>query len=450
MRDEGKGFVAAHNALTALESWPEFGELLGGRYDGHPWNVAPGTVINEGSDFPATKHFPASFAMTEEFYQPKDFSRDKARVLLRLDLSKMAPQPDVHVQNGDMPLVVGEELRQGPRVLFGARPRRRARGTTATSRRCTSRPSSGRWASPTATLRRARSPQASQGFCLDRSRQNPWPAGSISCGALRAPGTAMRMAVTSESRSGQHSGPMTRLAGALTAVLAIGASAVMLSAQDWPYRGGDAGEQRFSSLKQITPANVANLRQAWAFDVGTSNLQVTPLVVNGVMYLSGGSNVFALEPESGKVLWKFETPAPVGRRGLAYWPGDGSAPPRILQGAGDRLLALDAKTGKLASEFGGFGWVDLNLGIKGDADGRITMQSPPAIYKNVIITGGNNGENSPSLGLYGDIRGWDARSGKLLWTFHTVPRPGEPGSDTWEGDELEGSLGHEYLVVLHC
>ena len=234
---------------------------------------------------------------------------------------------------------------------------------------------------------------------------------------------------------------MTRISRALVAALAVGASAAVLSAQDWAYRGGDPGEQRFSPLKQITPANVATLRTAWTFDVGASNLQVTPLVVNGVMYLSGGSNIFALEPETGKVVWKFETPAPVGRRGLAYWAGDGTSGARILQGAGDRLLALDAKTGKLASEFGGFGWVDLNLGIKGDADGRIGMQSPPAVYKNIIITGGNNGENSPSLGLYGDIRGWDARTGKLLWTFHTVPRPGEPGHETWEGESWKDRSG---------
>jgi multimeric flavodoxin WrbA len=220
---------------------------------------------------------------------------------------------------------------------------------------------------------------------------------------------------------------MTHLRRGLVLALTLSVVTLRLAAQDWPYRGGDPGEQRFSPLKQITPANVGLLRTAWTFDVGASNLQVTPLVVNGVMYLSGGSNIFALGPGTGKVLWKFETPAPVGRRGLAYWPGDGSSGPRILQGAGDRLLALDAKSGKLASEFGGFGWVDLNLGIKGDADGRITMQSPPAVYKNVIITGGNNGEQSPSSGLYGDIRGWDARTGKLLWTFHTVPREGEPG-----------------------
>src|SRR4029450_351702 len=118
---------------------------------------------------------------------------------------------------------------------------------------------------------------------------------------------------------------MMRNSGALAAALVLAASAALLSAQDWPYRGGDPGEQRVSPLTQITPANVANLRQAWTFDVGASNLQVTPLVANGVMYLSGGSNIFALEPESGKVLWKFETPAPVGRRGLGDWPGGGGA-----------------------------------------------------------------------------------------------------------------------------
>jgi glucose dehydrogenase len=212
-------------------------------------------------------------------------------------------------------------------------------------------------------------------------------------------------------------------------------------AQDWPHRGGNPGEQRFSPLTQITPDNVASLTTAWTFDVGASNLQVTPIVVNGVMYLSGGSNVFALEPETGKVIWQFEAPAPVGRRGVAYWPGDETAGPRILQAAGDRLYAIDAKSGKLVTEFGGFGWIDLTAGIRGESDGRFGMISPPAIYKNVIITGGNNGENSPSRGLYGDIRGWDARTGRLLWSFHTVPRPGEPGHETWEGDSWKDRSG---------
>src|SRR5205823_2032990 len=73
VRDDGKGFVAAHTATTAFESWPEFGELIGARYDGHPWNTASGTVINEDPSFPATQHLPATFAFTDEFYQPKDY-----------------------------------------------------------------------------------------------------------------------------------------------------------------------------------------------------------------------------------------------------------------------------------------------------------------------------------------------------------------------------------------
>lgn len=119
VHDEGKGFVAAHTALNAWESWPAFGDLLGGRYDGHPWNVAAGTLINEGNDFPATRHFPASFSFTDEFYQPKAFSREHARVLLRLDVSKMAPNAEVHVQNGDLPLVWARTYGKG-RVFYSA------------------------------------------------------------------------------------------------------------------------------------------------------------------------------------------------------------------------------------------------------------------------------------------------------------------------------------------
>jgi len=119
VRDQGKGFVAAHQALTALESWAEFGELIGARYDGHPWGVAPGTVINEAPDFPATKHFPTTFAFTDEFYQPKDFSRNKLRVLLRLDVTKMPPNEAFHRKDGDLPLVWAKTFGKG-RVLYSA------------------------------------------------------------------------------------------------------------------------------------------------------------------------------------------------------------------------------------------------------------------------------------------------------------------------------------------
>ena len=119
VHDEGKGFVAGHTALTAFESWPEFGELLGGRYDGHPWGSAPGSVINEAPDFPATRHFPATLNIADEFYQPKAFSRDKARVLLRLDASKMPPNAEYHGTNGDMPLVWAKTYGKG-RVFYSS------------------------------------------------------------------------------------------------------------------------------------------------------------------------------------------------------------------------------------------------------------------------------------------------------------------------------------------
>lgn len=218
---------------------------------------------------------------------------------------------------------------------------------------------------------------------------------------------------------------------------------VVLSAQssDWPTRDGDAAGRRFSLLTQITAANVARLEKAWEFDTGTGNLQLTPVVVNDVMYFGAGSTIYALEPETAKVIWTFDGSDVVSRRGIAYWPGDRNTPPRIFSGVGERMVALDAKTGQPVPAFGTGGYVDLKTGIKGDVDGRISLVSPPAIYKDIVITGGNNGEQSPSLGLYGDIRGWDARTGRLLWSFHTVPRANEDGVETWEGESWKNRSG---------
>src|SRR3989442_11132788 len=115
---EGR-FVAAHAALTAFESWPEFGELLGGRYDDHPWNVVSGTIINEDPSFPATKHFPAAFPLVDEFYQTREFSRDKIRVLLRLDVAKMPPNPQLRRADRDLPLAWAKMYGKG-RVFYSS------------------------------------------------------------------------------------------------------------------------------------------------------------------------------------------------------------------------------------------------------------------------------------------------------------------------------------------
>src|SRR5437763_1212227 len=124
-------------------------------------------------------------------------------------------------------------------------------------------------------------------------------------------------------------------------LVALAAPALLIAAdgRDWPMHHGDLAGQRHSSLKQITTANVATVRKAWTYDTGAAPLQTTPIVAGGVMYLSGGRNVFALEPESGRQLWKYTAPAPVSRRGVAYWPGDGTVAARIFTGAGDRLIA---------------------------------------------------------------------------------------------------------------
>jgi uncharacterized protein len=114
---EGHGFVAAHVALTAFESWPEFGELIGARFDQHPIS-GPGTIINESPDFPATRHFAPSFPFSDEFYQPKEISREKVEVLLRLDLTNVPANPSLHL-NGDYPLAWAKMYGKG-RVFFGS------------------------------------------------------------------------------------------------------------------------------------------------------------------------------------------------------------------------------------------------------------------------------------------------------------------------------------------
>ena len=200
---------------------------------------------------------------------------------------------------------------------------------------------------------------------------------------------------------------------------------------DWPSFGNDPGAMRYSTLRQIDRDNIARLKPAWIFRTGKPGSEAVPIVVDGVMYVTAPDGVYALVPETGELLWKHDV-SPVALRGLAYWPGRGGLHSRVFTGNGPYLLALDATTGKPSPGFGDEGRVDLKKGVLGDLkDGRYALQSPPAVFGDVVITGCSNGEGSPTAGAYGDIRGWDARTGKLLWTFHTVPRPGEPGSETW-------------------
>lgn len=210
---------------------------------------------------------------------------------------------------------------------------------------------------------------------------------------------------------------------------------------DWPSFGNDPGAMRYSTLRQIDAANVGRLQPAWTFRTGKPGSEAVPVVVGGVLYATAPDGVYALVPETGELLWKHEAPA-IALRGLTYWPGSGGSHARVFVGNGAYLLALDVTTGKPAPGFGNEGRVDLKAGVlDGLPDGHYALQSPPAVFGDVIITGCSNGEGSPTNGAYGDIRGWDARTGKLLWTFHTVARPGEPGAETWPAGAWKNRSG---------
>ncbi|HET9087888.1 MAG TPA: PQQ-binding-like beta-propeller repeat protein [Acidobacteriaceae bacterium] len=201
---------------------------------------------------------------------------------------------------------------------------------------------------------------------------------------------------------------------------------------DWPIYGGHSSGDHYSGLSQINRANVSSLRVAWKFDTGeTGILQTSPIMVGKILYAyTPTQKVVALDAASGKLLWKFDSGiegnAPA--RGLSYW-SDGKES-RLFAGVMNFLYALDPATGKPVRKFGENGRVDLRKGL-----GRpyrlqeIALTSPGLIYKDLIIVGGRVPETHPAPP--GDIRAFDVRTGKLRWTFHTIPHPGEYGYSTW-------------------
>jgi quinoprotein glucose dehydrogenase len=233
-------------------------------------------------------------------------------------------------------------------------------------------------------------------------------------------------------------------------------------ATDWRNYGHDDGGARFSPLNQITPANVANLKPAWTYHmnptpdvavVGTNGRPrpnpgstATPIVINNVMYLpTPYGRVMALNATTGKQIWAYALP---GRdqppfRGVSYWPGDTTHKPEILFGTiGGFLTALDARTGEKVKGFGEDGIVDLKTPeiIRGLPQGGYGVTAPASIYKDLIILGSRLQE-TPALGPAGDVRAFDVRTGKLVWTFHTIPSPGEKFHETWEGDSWKNRSG---------
>jgi quinoprotein glucose dehydrogenase len=239
--------------------------------------------------------------------------------------------------------------------------------------------------------------------------------------------------------------------GAAATIIALGASEAPLAkgtgstaSDDWPRYGGTAAGDHYSRLAQINRENVSRLEIAWQFDTGEAGgLQSSPIIVAGVLYgITPTQKVFALDAARGTLLWKFDSGI-IGTqpdRGLAYWsPADGQGNARVLVGVLNYLYALDAATGKPIPTFGSAGRIDLreNLGREPSSANSIFLTSPGVVFEDLIIVGGRNPETLPAPP--GDIRAFDVRTGKLRWSFHTIPHPGEPGYETWPKDAWKTS-----------
>jgi len=224
----------------------------------------------------------------------------------------------------------------------------------------------------------------------------------------------------------------------LAAVVALG-QANKIPPGDWPMYTHDLAATRFSPLTQINAGNVSKLQEAWSlrlqpqgyrFGSAGGVSELTPIVVNGIMYISAETRVLALDPATGKEIWSYElTQGKASTRGVAYWPGDRQNPPRIIFTAEQNLIALNATTGKIDPGFGREGIVDMVVPYNG----------VPTIARNVVMVGASTGE--PVLGAPGNTRAYDARTGVKLWEFQSVPRPGELGHDTWLNDGWKDRSG---------
>lgn len=226
---------------------------------------------------------------------------------------------------------------------------------------------------------------------------------------------------------------------------------------EWRVYGGDVGSTKYSPLDQIDAENVSELEIVWrwkADNFGTRpdyNWETTPLVANGVMYTTAGTrrDAVAIDPATGETLWMYRFDEGVRgaravrpqNRGLTYWT-DGEEERILMISPGYHLIALDAKNGRLIEDFGSGGIVDLTLGLDREEvePGQIGSSSPAIVINDVVIMGAAlvAGTSPPSMkNVPGYIRGYDVRTGEKLWTFKTIPRPGEFGNETWEDGSWE-------------
>src|SRR5215468_6928621 len=226
---------------------------------------------------------------------------------------------------------------------------------------------------------------------------------------------------------------------------------------EWRSYAGESGSTRYSPADLINRDNFKSLQVAWSWkfdNFGGGTSETTPIMVNGVLYFTVGQrrNVVAANPGTGETLWTWrpdegtrfdQAPRKVGR-GVAYWT-DGNEARIVTVTPGFQLVALDARTGVPVRTFGKDGFVDLftqlDLTISSDPTGKIGNSSPPVVSRDVIVIGPalTQGGTSPNKeNVKGDVLAFDVRTGKKLWVFHTIPRKGEPGYETW----LNGSADY--------
>jgi quinoprotein glucose dehydrogenase len=221
--------------------------------------------------------------------------------------------------------------------------------------------------------------------------------------------------------------------------------------KDWPIYGGNKAGNRYSDLDQVNLTNVKDLQVAWSYNSNDSaaghdpknkqshEIQCQPIVVNGVLYGTNSTlELFAIEAATGKQLWKFDPfkdtiPRYHPSRGVIYWENGNDK--RIIYSAGTNLFAINAGTGQPVTSFGANGKVNLHEGLSINYDASnlsVTATTPGIIYKNTLVMGSSLPEGGDAAPGY--VRGFDVVTGKLKWTFHTIPLPGEPGYETWPAD----------------
>jgi len=265
---------------------------------------------------------------------------------------------------------------------------------------------------------------------------------------------------------------MSRLSAGIVLVAAAGVLSVALAGRlkpapaegptsgptGWSASNYDQSANRYSPLTQITPANVSTLQQAWSIHLRPASYsgklltdEAIPLVIGNTMYIgSPYGAVIALDATTGAEKWRFQLPNNdiPAKRGIAYWPGGGGRPASIVFGSdAGALYSINAATGRLNDWFGDKGIVNTKTPevMQTGMNVPYSHLSSPTIFKNLIITGAGTGEgpggSNGGSGPAGDTRAWDATTGKLVWTFHTVPRPGELGYDTWGGESAKNRSG---------